>query len=62
MNCYGKTIAEMLNVSDEEAQAIQDFIEDWYDVTWNDKSRAQIKRMAEQAQAEMHDPIYGGVA
>jgi hypothetical protein len=62
MNCYGKTIAEMLNVSDEEAQAIQDFIEDWYDVTWNDKSRAQIARLARQAQADMLDPIYGGAS
>ena len=60
LNCYGQTIMETLDVTDVEARAIQDFIEDWYDVIWNDKSRAQITRLARQAQADMLDPIYAG--
>jgi len=59
MNIYTQEIASVLKIDIEEAAKVQNFIMEWFDgFRWSSASKAQIARVAREAQQMMTEQIF----
>jgi hypothetical protein len=53
MNGVTKEIAEILSVNIELAEAVQDYMDDWYQIDYSEISRRELVREVKFAYVEM---------
>ena len=59
MNIYTEVIVRNLQIDENSAIKIQDFINNWYDdFRWSSATEKQIVKIAKEAQKDMTDPRF----
>lgn len=58
MNIYTEIISRNLQIDENSAQKIQDFINNWYEFRWSSATTKQIVQAAKEVQSYMADPRF----